>query len=120
MPGSEPLPLAARRCARCAPGTPPLGRAAIAALLPQLPGWSVEESGPQPALTRRFEFKAFMPAMDFANRIAAVAEVEGHHPELVIGWGYVIVRSWTHVAGGLTENDFILAAKVDRELVGKN
>ena len=114
MPGPEPPPLAERRCVRCGPGTPPLDGAAMEPLLAQVPGWAIEETGGHPVLTKRFKLKGFMPAVDFVNRIAPIAEAEGHHPDLELGWGYVTVNLWTHAAGGLTENDFILAAKVDQ------
>lgn len=64
-------------------------------------------------LVREFRFKDFADAMAFANKIAAVAEEEGHHPDLTIGWGSVGVELSTHAANGLTENDFILASKID-------
>ncbi len=65
-------------------------------------------------LVRSFTFPDFITAVQFVNRIATVAEQEGHHPDLVVGWGRVEVQLWTHAARGLTENDFILAAKIDR------
>src|SRR5712692_10531842 len=114
MPGSENKPLVERRCVRCEPGTPPIEPAAIPALLAELPGWSVEEAGGHQLLARTFKFKGFMPAVDFVNRIAPIAEAEGHHPDLLVGWGSVTVHLFTHAAGGLTDNDFILAAKIDK------
>jgi 4a-hydroxytetrahydrobiopterin dehydratase len=110
-------PLADRRCVRCEPGTPSLDRAEVDRLLPDVPGWTIEERGGAEnhlVLTRHFKFKGFMPGVELVNRIAAIAEEEGHHPDLHLGWGYLTVELWTHAAGGLTENDFILAAKVDR------
>jgi 4a-hydroxytetrahydrobiopterin dehydratase len=107
-------PLAERRCEKCAPGTPPIDPKEVPELLAQLdPSWTVEEQEGHQVLVRRFRFKGFMPAVDVVNRLAPVAEAEGHHPDLLIGWGYVTVQLWTHAAGGLTANDFILAAKVD-------
>jgi len=114
MAASDPTPLAQRRCVRCEPGTPPIDPSEVPALLAQLPGWALEEADGHQVLTRTFKFKGFMPAVDFVNRIAPIAEAEGHHPDLLVGWGYVTVRLWTHAAGGLTDNDFILAAKVDQ------
>ncbi len=105
--------LADRRCVRCEPGTAPLSRAEVDRLLPEVPQWTVEDRDQHPVLTRQFKFKGFMPAVELANRIAAIAEDEGHHPDLHLGWGYLTVELWTHAAGGLTENDFILAAKVE-------
>ena len=115
MASSDTRPLATRHCFRCEPGTPPIDPVEAAALLAELsPNWSLEEADGHQRLTRTFRFKGFMPAVDFVNRIAPIAEAEGHHPDLMVGWGYVTVRLWTHAAGGLTENDFILAAKVDQ------
>lgn len=114
MPDPEQMPLAERHCVRCEPGTPPIEASEVPALLVQLPGWTVEEADGHQLLTRRFKFKGFMPAIDFVNRIAPIAEAEAHHPDLLVGWGYVTVQLWTHAATGLTDNDFILAAKVDQ------
>jgi 4a-hydroxytetrahydrobiopterin dehydratase len=114
MASQQPLPLAERKCVRCEPGTKPLDQAGYEPLLAQVPGWAIEEAGSHPVLTRRFKVKGFMPAVDLVNRIAPIAEAEGHHPDLLVGWGYVVVQLWTHAAGGLTENDFILAAKIDQ------
>ena len=113
----EPMstPLAERKCVRCEPGTPPLDGPAIEQLLTQVPGWTVEEVASHPVLSRRFKFKGFMPGVELVNRIAAIAEEEGHHPDLQLGWGYLTVQLWTHAAGGLTDNDFILAAKVEKD-----
>jgi 4a-hydroxytetrahydrobiopterin dehydratase len=107
-------PLAARHCVKCAPGTPPIDPKDVPELLEQLAGWTIEETEGHQVLVKRYRFKGFMPAVDFVNRIAPIAEAEGHHPDLEVGWGYVTVRLWTHAAGGLTDNDFILAAKVDQ------
>jgi 4a-hydroxytetrahydrobiopterin dehydratase len=107
-------PLAERHCAVCKPGTPPLRSAEVDALLGKLDGWTVEDGGGHLQLTKTYRFKGFMPAVDLVNRIAPIAEAEGHHPDLLVSYGSVTVKLWTHAAGGLTENDFILAAKIDR------
>ena len=73
--------------------------------------WKVVEGK---RLERKYKFKDFKAALDFTNRLGELAEQEGHHPDLGLGWGYVNVQLWTHSAGGLTESDFIMAAKVDR------
>ncbi len=80
----------------------------------QLSGWSIEEAGGHSELTKDFRFEDFVSAVGFVTKITPVAEAEGHHPDLFVAWGRVQVRLWTHAAGGLTENDFVLAAKVDR------
>jgi len=67
-------------------------------------------------LTKLYKFKGFMPAVKFVNKIAPIAEAEGHHPDLLVSYGSVTVHLYTHAAGGLTENDFILASKIDRLL----
>jgi 4a-hydroxytetrahydrobiopterin dehydratase len=107
--------LAARRCVPCEGGTPALTREQYAPLLDQLAGWTVEEPADQPPrLVKSFRFKNFLEAVGFVNAITPIAEAEGHHPDLYVRWGEVRVLLWTHAAGGLTENDFILAAKIDR------
>lgn len=107
-------PLAERHCVVCRPGTPTLPQGAIEVLLRELNGWSVVQSGDHLMLTRTFHFKGFMPGVDLVDRIAPIAEAEGHHPDLHVGYGALKVDLWTHAAGGLTENDFVLAAKIDR------
>jgi 4a-hydroxytetrahydrobiopterin dehydratase len=107
-------PLAERRCVVCKPGTPTLPDDQVDGLLEQLPGWGIVEHNGHLILTRTFRFKGFMPGVDMVDRIAPVAESEGHHPDLHLAYGSLRVDLWTHAAGGLTENDFILAAKIDR------
>jgi 4a-hydroxytetrahydrobiopterin dehydratase len=109
-------PLAERHCVACKPGTPPLPGPDVEALLGRLTGWTVEEAGGHQQLSKTYKFKGFIPAVDFVNRIAPIAESEGHHPDLLVGYGSVTVKLWTHAAGGLTENDFILAARIDQAL----
>jgi 4a-hydroxytetrahydrobiopterin dehydratase len=106
-------PLEQRRCVVCKPGTPPLPRAEVDSLLAQLSGWGLEHADGHLRLTKTFKFRGFMPGVEFVNRIAAIAEAEGHHPDLLVSWGSVTVQLWTHAAGGLTENDFIMAARID-------
>jgi 4a-hydroxytetrahydrobiopterin dehydratase len=115
MPEADQTPLESRHCVKCEPGTPPLDNSEIGALLGQLDGWTIEETEGHLRLAKRYKFKGFMPAVAFVNRIAPIAEAEGHHPDLLVSWGSVIVYLWTHAAGGLTENDFILAAKIDQQ-----
>ena len=120
MPAKDSTPLVARHCVRCEPGTPQLDSADIGALLGQVHGWTVEDTDGHLMLSKRYKFKGFMPAVEFVNRIAQIAEAEGHHPDLLVSWGSVTVQLWTHAAGGLTENDFILAAKVDQSQLPKS
>jgi 4a-hydroxytetrahydrobiopterin dehydratase len=84
-----------------------------ASLLVELQGWRIEQSAGHDQLVKAFRFSDFVQAVDFVNRITPIAEAEGHHPDLVVAWGRVRVQLWTHAAGGLTENDFVLAARID-------
>jgi 4a-hydroxytetrahydrobiopterin dehydratase len=104
--------LAGRRCEACAPGTPPIEQARAVELEAQLdPAWRREGTV---RLRRELSFRNFRDAFGFVARVALRAEAEGHHPDLVLGWGRAAVALTTHAAGGLTDNDFILAAKIDR------
>jgi 4a-hydroxytetrahydrobiopterin dehydratase len=111
-------PLSARRCVPCEGGVPPLTEEQVRPLLAQIQGWQVEESNGHQQLVKTFRFSNFVEAVEFVNRITPVAESEGHHPDLLVSWGQVRVQLWTHAAGGLTENDFILAAKLDEVATG--
>lgn len=106
--------LAERHCQVCTPETPTLAPAEIDSLLAQVPGWSVVELDGHLLLVRTLRFKGFQPGVDLVNQIAEIAEEEGHHPDLHLSYGSLRVELWTHAAGGLTENDFVLAAKIDR------
>ncbi len=104
--------LADRACVPCHKGTPPLDRYKTASLLAQLDdGWSINGDG---HVAKAFKCMNFMTAMSFANKIAELAESEGHHPDLHIAWGKCVVEIWTHAIEGLSESDFVLAAKMDR------
>ena len=105
------MSLADQVCVPCKGGVPPLTPDQIAPLLAQLDGWDVEE---HKKLSRTYRFKNFAEAMAFANRVAAIAEEQGHHPDLHVSWGKVRVEVWTHKIDGLTESDFYFAAKCDR------
>ncbi len=108
--------LAKRRCEACEAGTPPLDESTAATLQGDLDaGW--ERDGNR-LLRRRLRFGDFRDAFGFATRVALLAEEQGHHPDLEVGWGRVVVALTTHASGGLTDNDFIMAAKVDRLAAG--
>ncbi len=109
-------PLAQRHCEVCTPDTPTLAPTEIDTLLQQLSGWIVGQSEGHLQLTKTVRFKGFMPAILLIDRIAPIAEEEGHHPDLHVTYGSLRVELWTHAAGGLTENDFVLAAKIDEIL----
>jgi 4a-hydroxytetrahydrobiopterin dehydratase len=102
-----------KRCVPCEGGTPPLDQAAIEKLLGQVSGWSTLAEAGQARLRKRFEFVDFLAAMAFVDKMAAVAEEEQHHPDFCVHYSRVDVTLWTHAVGGLSENDFILAAKID-------
>ena len=102
--------LASRHCVPCHGGVPRLKGAEIEPLLAQLEGWrAVEEHH----LSKEYGFQNFADALAFVNRAGAVAESEGHHPDIEFGWGYARVIIYTHAIGGLSESDFILAARID-------
>lgn len=102
--------LASKRCRPCEGGTPPLNIEETRKLLTQVDGWKLENH----AIQKSYKFKYFVEAMRFVNRVAEVAEKEGHHPDIHISYNNVKIRLTTHAIGGLSENDFILAAKVDQ------
>jgi len=107
----SPIPLAARRCVPCRGDTPPLRGAPAQALLAQLgAGWRIVD---EHHLEKEFRFRDFREALAFVNRLAEVAEQEFHHPDLHLAWGRVRVEIWTHKIKGLTESDFVMAAKAD-------
>ena len=110
----DPSRLLSRKCEPCRGGIPPLSEERAGELLAETPQWALREDATR--LVRSFEFEDFRKAMEFVNRVADVAEEEGHHPDIAIHWNRVELVLWTHKIGGLHENDFILAAKVDRLL----
>ena len=104
--------LADNKCVPCRGGVPPMERAKAENLLKQLErGWQLNKNG---HLERLYTFKDFAQALDFVNKVGAVAEAEGHHPDLYLAWGKCKVELWTHKINGLTESDFYMAAKTDR------
>lgn len=114
MTTSEQPELADLQCVPCRGGTPPLTEAETAPLLERLGGdWEVVDGH---HLEKEYRFPDFAQAMAFAGRVGEVAEQQGHHPDILVGWGRVRLFIWTHVIDGLTESDFILAAKADRVL----
>ena len=85
----------------------------VAELRPQVPDWELLELDGVPRLRRTFGFDDFAHALEFTNRVGAIAEAEGHHPALLTEWGRVTVSWWTHKIRGLHRNDFVMAAKTD-------
>ncbi|MBX9626237.1 MAG: 4a-hydroxytetrahydrobiopterin dehydratase [Gemmataceae bacterium] len=105
--------LADRRCAPCSGATPVLPQNRARELLAGVPGWQLSDDGRR--LVRGWRAADFPAALAFFGRVGEVAEAEGHHPDLhLTDYRDVRLELWTHAAGGLTENDFILAAKIDR------
>jgi 4a-hydroxytetrahydrobiopterin dehydratase len=102
--------LARKTCVPCEGGVPPLTEREAREYLDQVSGWELVEGR---RIRRRFDFPDFLQALAAANRIGALAEEQGHHPDFHLGWGRLEVEIWTHAVDGLTENDFILAAKID-------
>ena len=108
--------LVTRRCKPCEGGVPPLEADAVAELMQALhENWAVSDDGK--SIARTFEFAGYHRTISFVNALAWVAESEGHHPDLTVNYGKVHVLYTTHSIGGLSENDFICAAKIDRLLV---
>jgi 4a-hydroxytetrahydrobiopterin dehydratase len=104
--------LAAKRCQPCEGGTPPLTAAAAQDLLKQLkPEWRL--AADEKSISAEWKFKNFYHTMSFVNAVAHIANAEDHHPDLEVGYGYCRMKFNTHAIGGLSENDFICAAKVD-------
>ncbi|HEU0200813.1 MAG TPA: 4a-hydroxytetrahydrobiopterin dehydratase [Burkholderiaceae bacterium] len=104
--------LADQKCVPCRGGVPPMDEARAKELLRELDdGWHLNPAG---HLEREYRLQSFAEAMALANKVAEVAEQEGHHPDLCIAWGKCKVEIWTHKIRGLTESDFYFAAKADR------
>jgi len=104
--------LAQKKCVPCRGGTPPLSAEQAKAYLAAVPEWRVSADGKQ--ISRTFTYKDFIQAMKFVNKVAEVAEEQGHHPDIHIHWNKVELVLWTHSIGGLHENDFVMAAKLER------
>lgn len=103
--------LADKKCVPCRGGIPPLKGKELEQLHGNIPDWTVTN---EHHLHRDFRFPDFKQALDFANRVGAVAEEQGHHPDILLSWGKAGITLWTHKIDGLTESDFIMAAKIDR------
>lgn len=102
-----------KRCVPCEKGTPPLDDVMTKMFLVEVPGWSVATDGGHQTIRKRFQFNDFVTAMAFLGKVAALAEEEAHHPDFCVHYSRVDFTLWTHTVGGLSENDFILAAKID-------
>ena len=104
------MTLTQKKCVPCEAGMPPLDATAVAEYARQVPAWKIVENK---QLLREFKFKDFQGSIDFIVKVAAIAEAEGHHPDMCIFYNLVRLELSTHAIKGLSENDFILAAKID-------
>lgn len=100
-----------KRCAPCERGTPRKTAGEVDEALRSVQGWDAQEG--KTRIHRQYKFRDFVQAMRFVNALAALAEAEQHHPDFTVHWNTVDVTLWTHTVGGLSENDFIVAAKLD-------
>ena len=103
------MDLANKKCVPCEGGVPPLSQDQIDSNLQSINGW--EQDGIK--IKKMFKFKNFKDALAFVNRVGDIAESERHHPDIYLGYGKAEITIWTHAVNGLTENDFILAAKIE-------
>jgi 4a-hydroxytetrahydrobiopterin dehydratase len=103
--------LADKQCVPCRGGVPPLKGEELKTLHRNVPDWTVTN---EHHLQREFRFPDFKQALDFVNLVGAIAEDQGHHPDILLTWGKADITLWTHSVNGLTESDFIMAAKIDR------
>ena len=103
--------LAGKTCVPCRGGTPPLAGLELQSLAKEVPQWKVVDSH---HLTRAFTFPDFRQALAFVNKVGELAEEQGHHPDILLAWGKAEITTWTHKINGLSEGDFILAAKIDK------
>jgi 4a-hydroxytetrahydrobiopterin dehydratase len=106
MPG-----LATKTCVPCRGGVPPLNGQELASYQKQVSGWNVVN---EHHITKSFKFPNFVKALEFVNRVGGLAEQQGHHPDILLAWGKADITLWTHKINGLTESDFIMAAKIDQ------
>jgi 4a-hydroxytetrahydrobiopterin dehydratase len=103
--------LATKTCVPCRGGVPPLAGAELEGLCQQVPAWEIVDGH---YLTREFKFPDFRQALAFVNKVGELAEEQGHHPDIFLAWGKAQITLWTHKINGLTESDFIMAARMDQ------
>ena len=104
------MELIKKKCVPCEAGTPPLEEEKVNELLKEIPTWALKEGH----LYKKFKSKNFVEAMKFINSIAEIAELESHHPDFCVHYNRVEIEIWTHSINGLSENDFIIAAKIEK------
>jgi 4a-hydroxytetrahydrobiopterin dehydratase len=105
------MSLSGKTCTPCKGGIPPLNQAEAERLLKEIPGWELKDGGTK--IEGKFRFDDFASPLEFVQKIARLAEEEGHHPDICFGWGYCHIVFYTHKIKGLHENDFIMASKVN-------
>ena len=106
------MDLGEKKCVPCEGGTPPLGADEIQELKQHIkPDWKISDNA---MLSKEYKFVNFKHTMDFVNKVAELAEDEGHHPVMHVSYGKVGIDLWTHAVNGLSENDFIMAYKIDK------
>ena len=103
--------LADRQCVPCRGGVPPLKGVEVQGLLGRLVDWQAVN---EHHLLKTYRFENFRESLEFVNRVGVLAEEQGHHPDICFGWGKAEISIWTHKIDGLTESDFVLAAKIDK------
>lgn len=106
------MELAEKKCVPCQGGMSALNRDAAEGYLARVPQWQLASDGH--SISRTWKWRNFAEALAFVNRVAELCDAEGHHADIRFGWGYATVEFYTHKIGGLHENDFIMAAKVDK------
>ena len=109
--------LANKKCIPCEGGIPPFDKTEIHKYLKKVDGWDVKNNQDKSFyLIKEFSFKNFKESQNFVNKVGLISEEENHHPDISFGWGYAIINITTHAIEGLSENDFILAAKIDKKI----
>jgi len=106
----NPEQLSKKKCVPCEGYERPMSKEEAERRLGAIQGWSLKEG----LIEKEYKFKNFNEALEFVNEVGKIAEEEGHHPEILLGWGKAKIMLWTHAIKGLSENDFILAAKIDK------
>lgn len=110
---SDPTNLSQEVCEACRPDAPKVTDQELPSLLSEVPNWQTENRQGVLQLERQYNFKNFIEALGFANRVGELAEQANHHPAILVEWGKVTITWWTHKIGGLHRNDFIMAARTD-------
>ena len=104
-----------KKCIACDNNTIPFDKSEISKYRKKIDGWNLKDNkGKNYYLEKKFKFKNFIDSEKFIRSVGLIAELEGHHPDICFGWGYVRIKIFTHAVKGLTESDFILAAKIDQ------